>query len=420
MVKYKVTISIQRYVFMKDTLKVAILGFGVVGGGVAELLEKNAELLAKRLSKKIEIKYILDLRSFPDSPFADRITASFDDIINDGEIDVVAEAMGGSHPAYDFSKECLKRGISVVTSNKEVVANYGAELLELARENGARYLFEASVGGGIPCLRPFSVSFAVNNIRSVDGILNGTTNYILTEMTNNGTEFPKVLKRAQELGYAEKDPTDDVEGIDASRKIVILCALAFGMMARSSDVKCTGITKITPDILTAAAELGCKVKLVAHASKGDDKLYLKVEPTFVTRESLISSVDGVFNAVCVGSDDLDDVLLCGKGAGRYPTAAAVVADILEAGLRPTEQPDVHRIVNNTLPCAERGEFEGKWVLLFEASDDEIFSSLRPSCDVRLLPSLGLVSVVTEKMLRKDAEALAGEQKATLHGIFEYK
>lgn len=405
---------------MNKQLNVAILGFGVVGGGVAELIEKNSELLSGRLGRGINIKYILDLRSFPDSPFADRITASFDDIINDGEIDVVAEAMGGSHPAYEFSKECLKRGISVVTSNKEVVANYGPELLSLARENNARYLFEASVGGGIPCIRPFGVSFAVNEITSVDGILNGTTNYILSEMTQNGSEFSKVLRRAQELGYAEKDPTDDIEAIDASRKIVILCALAFGVMPKASDVQRTGITKITPEILTAAAELGCKVKLVAHASKKNGKLCLKVEPAFVSKNCLLNSVDGVFNAVSVTSDALDEVLLCGKGAGRYPTASAVVADVLEAGLRANEQLDVHVIEENTMPCASIDEFSGRWVLLFEGKDEETFSGLFADSKIKLIPSLGLVAVLTGEKLRGDVKKLAEAQGCACQGIFEYK
>lgn len=405
---------------MNKEINIAILGFGVVGGGVAELVEKNSSLLGKRLGRKINIKYILDLRSFPDSPFADRITASFDDIINDKDIDIVAEAMGGSHPAYEFSKECLSRGISVITSNKEVVANFGPELLKVARENGARYLFEASVGGGIPCLRPFGVSFAVNRITSVDGILNGTTNYILSEMTQNGSEFSKVLRRAQELGYAEKDPTDDIEAIDASRKIVILCALAFGVMPKASDVQRTGITKITPDILTAASELGCKVKLVAHASVDGEKLCLKVEPAFVSKKCLLSSVDGVFNAVSVTSDALDEVLLCGKGAGRYPTASAMVADILEAGLRKDEQLNVHEIRENDMPCASLDEFSGRWVVLFEGNEEESFAELFGDSKIKLIPSIGLVAVLTEEKLRGEVSRLVREQGAVCHGIFEYK
>ena len=358
---------------MKNTVNVAILGFGVVGGGVAELIVKNSALLEKRLGNKINVKRVLDLRTFPDSPFASIVTPSFDDIVNDKEISVVAECMGGSHPAYEFSKACLEAGKSVVTSNKEVVANYGPELLRIARANNVRYIFEAAVGGGIPCLRPFEVSLAVNNITEVNGILNGTTNYILTEMTENGTEFNEVLAEAQRLGYAEKDPTDDVEAIDASRKIVILCALAYGLMPKASDVSCKGITRITPDILTAAAALGCKIKLVAHASKRGEKLFLKVEPAFVTKECLLGSVDGVFNAVSVTSEALDDVMFCGKGAGRYPTASAVLADIFEAALRPTEQPDVHVIEYNTLPVAALSEFDGRWVAVFEGDGEEACS-----------------------------------------------
>lgn len=408
---------------MKKTLNVAILGFGVVGGGVAELIVKNSALLEKRLGRSVSVKRILDLRSFPDSPFSGCITPNFDDIVNDPEIDVVAECMGGSHPAYEFSKACLEAGKSVVTSNKEVVANFGPVLLALAREHGARYIFEAAVGGGIPCLRPFTVSLAVNNITSVDGILNGTTNYILTEMTDNGSAFSEVLAEAQRLGYAEKDPTDDIEGIDASRKIVILCALAYGYMPKASDVNCVGITKITPDILAAASELGCKIKLVAHASKRGERLFLKVEPAFVTKNCLLGSVDGVFNAVSVTSEALDEVMFCGKGAGRYPTASAVLSDIAEAGLRPTEQPDVHDMVYNTLPVASLSEFDGKWVAIFEGKSERELAENFPEANLTLMPSLGFVVAVTEHAIRGDVEAKVAAQEALgnkCHGVFELK
>lgn len=408
---------------MKNTVNVAILGFGVVGGGVAELIAKNSALLKKRLGGDICVKRVLDLRTFPDSPFASIVTPSFDDIVNDKEISVVAECMGGSHPAYEFSKACLESGKSVVTSNKEVVANYGPELLRIARENNVRYIFEAAVGGGIPCLRPFEVSLAVNNITEVNGILNGTTNYILTEMTENGSEFSEVLAEAQRLGYAEKDPTDDVEAIDASRKIVILCALAYGLMPKASDVCCKGITKITPDILSAAAELGCKIKLVAHASKRGEKLFLKVEPAFVTKECLLGSVDGVFNAVAVTSEALDDVMFCGKGAGRYPTASAVLADVFEAALRPTEQPDVHVMEYNSLPVASISEFDGRWVAVFEGDDEETFAKRFPEASIKHIPTLGFVLVITDVMNRGEFEALVSEQESDgnkCHGVFELK
>lgn len=407
---------------MKKTLSVAVLGFGVVGGGVAELIEKNSDLLSRRLGRNIRVSHILDLRSFPDSPFADRITPDINVILNDPDVEIVAEALGGDELPYKFSKACLAAGKSVVTSNKEVVAKHGAELLSLARENGVRYIFEASVGGGIPCLRPFSVSLAVNPIRSVDGILNGTTNFILTEMTENGSDFASVLSRAQELGYAEKDPTADVEGFDAARKIVILCAMAYGVMPTLSDVNLTGITKITPDLLSAADSLGCKIKLVAHASLENGTLYLSVAPAFVSRACPLYAVDGVFNAVCVDSEALDEVMLCGKGAGRYPTASAVVADILEAGLRPDEQPDVFNIENNEgkLPCAPLSDFCGRWVAVLEGKDPLEFSKFFPDCKLTLLPSLGFVTVLTDDVRRGDFEEAIARSGAVSHGVFAYK
>ncbi len=412
----------KRTYHMKKTLSVAILGFGVVGGGVAELIEKNSDLLSRRLGRDVRVSHILDLRTFPDSPFADRITSDINVILNDPEVEVVAEACGGADLPYKFSKACLMAGKSVVTSNKEVVAKYGAELLSIAREKGVRYLFEASVGGGIPCLRPFSVSLAVNPVRSVDGILNGTTNFILTEMTEHGADFSSVLRRAQELGYAEKDPTADVEGLDAARKIVILCAMAYGIMPSLSDVHTEGITSITPDLLSAADSLGCKIKLVAHASLDNGALYLNVSPAFVSRSCPLYAVDGVFNAVCVDSESLDEVMLCGKGAGRYPTASAVVADILEAGLRPSEQPDALNIVNNdgSLPCAPLSDFCGRWVAVLEGKDPLEFSEYFPDCELTLLPSLGFVAVLTGDVRRAEVEAAVARKGAVCHGIFAYK
>ncbi len=408
---------------MNKELNVAILGFGVVGGGVAELITKNSALLEKRLGKKVQLKAILDKRTFEGSPYADLVTPNIDDIVNDPEIDVVAECMGGAHPAYEFSKACLESGKSVVTSNKEVVATFGPVLLATAREKKVRYIFEAAVGGGIPCLRPFTLALAVNEIVSVDGILNGTTNYILSEMTENGARFEDVLADAQALGYAEKDPTDDVEGIDAARKIVILCALAYGVLPKVSDVNTKGISDITPDILEAAKTLGCKVKLVAHASKVGEKLFLRVEPAFVTKNCLLASVDGVFNAVSVTSESLDEVMFCGKGAGRYPTASAVVSDIAEVGLRPLEQPDVHDIVFNTLECASVREFVGRWVIVFEGKSEEEIAKHFPEAKLTLIPSLGFVVAVTDIAERGDVEDAVLMQETAgnkCHGIFSYR
>ncbi len=408
---------------MNKELNVAILGFGIVGGGVAELITKNEKLLEKRLGCKVKVAAILDKRTFEGSPYADLVTPEIEKIVSDPDIDIVAECMGGAHPAYEFSKACLESGKSVVTSNKEVVANFGPVLLATAREHKVRYIFEASVGGGIPCLRPFTLALSVNNIISVDGILNGTTNYILSEMTDNGAKFEDVLADAQALGYAEKDPTDDVEGVDAARKIVILTALAYGCLPKVSDVNKKGITKITPDIIAAAEKVGCKIKLVAHASKKNEKLFLSVEPSFVTKGCLLSAIDGVFNAVSVTSESLDEVMFSGKGAGRYPTAAAVLSDIAECALRPCEQPDVHDMEFNTLECADIREFRGRWAIIFEGKSESEIACHFPDAELTLIPSLGFVVAITDESLRGDVEDAVLMQETAgnrCHGIFALK
>ena len=263
---------------------------------------------------------------------------------------------------------------------------------------------------------------ASNNITEINGILNGTTNYILTKMTTEGVAFEDVLRDAQAKGYAERNPAADVEGLDAARKIVILCAMAYGVMPSLSDVHTEGITSITPDLLSAADSLGCKIKLVAHASLENGTLYLNVAPAFVSRTCPLYAVDGVFNAVCVDSEALDEVMLCGKGAGRYPTASAVLADILEAALRPSEQPDALSIVNNdsSLPCAPLSDFCGRWVAVLEGKDPLEFSEYVPDCELTLLPSLGFVAVLTGETSRADVEAAIARKGAVCHGIFAYK
>ena len=253
-------------------VNVAILGFGVVGSGAAEVLTDNRRVIEKNLGKTVAVKRILDLRDFPDSPFGTLVTHDFNDILNDPEISIVAEMMGGSHPAYDFTKACLEAGKSVVTSNKEVVANFGAELLELAAKNGVRYLFEASVGGGIPIIRPMVNDLASNEILSVNGILNGTTNYILTKMLDEGADYAEVLKDAQKKGYAEANPAADVEGLDAARKIVILAALSFGKLLNPNKIYCEGITKISSEDAETAKAFGCSVKLIGHTELVNGKV----------------------------------------------------------------------------------------------------------------------------------------------------
>lgn len=309
--------------------KIALLGFGVVGSGTAEVLTENKKIIEERLGSSYEIKYILDLRDFPDSPFGPLVVHEFDTILNDPEVTVVAEMMGGSHPAYDFTKACLLAGKNVVTSNKEVVATFGVELCELARANGVRYLFEASVGGGIPVIRPMINDLSSNRIRKINGILNGTTNYILTEMRDKGAAFADVLKDAQRLGYAEANPAADVDGIDAARKIVILAALASGKLADPKTIPTEGITAITLTDTQVAAAFGCSIKLIGHATVADGALCAFVSPRMVPSSNPLSHIDGVFNGILVDANMVGEVMFYGPGAGKLPTASAVVADIID-------------------------------------------------------------------------------------------
>lgn len=309
---------------------VAVIGYGVVGSGTVELFMKNRESISKKIGRDCDIKYILDLRDFPDSPFADRMTKSFDDILNDDEVEVVAEVVGGTTFAYDYTKRLLEKGKSVVTSNKALVAAKGAELLKIAREHNCNYLFEASVGGGIPIIRPLNKCLAGNEILQISGILNGTTNFILTKMIKDQMSFDDALKMAQKLGYAEQDPTADVEGEDACRKICILGSLAYGKHIYPEMVHCSGITKITLDDVEYAANAGYVIKLIGSVKKLEDgRLNAIVCPRLVPKSNLLASVDDVYNAISVTGDGVGDVLFYGQGAGKLPTASAVVGDIID-------------------------------------------------------------------------------------------
>jgi len=310
-------------------MQIAILGFGVVGSGTAEVLAENKKLITAHCGDEVSVKYILDLREFPDHPLGDRVVHDINVILNDPEVVLVAEMMGGSHPAYEFSAAALKAGKHVITSNKEVVANFGVELLALAREHHVCYLFEASVGGGIPIIRPMQTDLASNRILAVSGILNGTTNFILTKMKNEGAEFAEVLKEAQAKGYAEANPAADVEGLDAARKIVILAALAYGVLIDPKTIPTEGITKITGLHTATADKLGGAVKLIGHTEKIDGKIYAAVSPYFVPASNPISHVDDVFNGILVDTNMLGRALFYGAGAGKLPTASAVVADIID-------------------------------------------------------------------------------------------
>lgn len=312
-------------------ISVALLGFGVVGSGCAEVLTANKEKIEAHIGQEINIKYILDLREFPDSPFGHLVVHDFNTILNDPDVSVVAEMMGGSHPAYDFTKALLKAGKSVVTSNKEVVSTFGVELLTIAAENNARYLFEASVGGGIPIIRPLTNDLVANEILSIDGILNGTTNFILTKMRNEGSDFSEVLTEAQRLGYAEANPSADVDGVDAARKISILAALASGKLVDPKKVATEGIREVTPADMETARKLACTIKLIGHYETDENcKISVSVAPRFVPIASPLSTIDDVFNGILVKGNMLGDSLFYGRGAGKLPTASAVCADIIDA------------------------------------------------------------------------------------------
>lgn len=310
--------------------KVAILGIGTVGGGTAEILLKNRDLIARRAGREIELKYILCRRPRPEHPLADRLVQDFSVIENDPEIGVVAECMGGLAPAYDYIRRALTAGKSVVTSNKELVAEKGQELTALAREKGVNFLFEGSVGGGIPILRPISQCLAANDISAVCGILNGTTNYILTEMIQCGKTFEQALREAQQKGYAEQDPTADVEGIDAGRKTAILADLCFGKNVPPQAVRTAGITKISSADIDCARMLGYKIKLLGRAVRtGPNAAAAFVEPHLIPKNSHLANVDGVMNAVSVRGDAVGEAIFIGPGAGALPTGSAVAADIID-------------------------------------------------------------------------------------------
>ncbi len=312
--------------------KVAIMGYGTVGSGVYDIIKNNADRLSRNANgEEIELKHILDIRDFDDHPEKELFTKEFNDILNDGEVSVVAEVMGGLHPAYEFTKSLLEAGKSVVTSNKELVATYGTELLEIARGKNVNYLFEASVGGGIPIIRPMHQCLTANNILKIAGILNGTTNYILNQMIKNGKPFETALKDAQNKGFAERNPAADIEGHDACRKIAILASLASGKMVDYNDIDTEGITAVTLDDVKYADEMDAVVKLIGYAEfDKDGKVYSIVSPMVIKKDSPLSGVDGVMNAIMVTGDCVGDVMFYGAGAGKLPTASAVVADIVDA------------------------------------------------------------------------------------------
>ena len=310
-------------------VKVAVLGYGTVGSGIVEVIKTNQEMVNKKAGDEIDVKYILDLRDFPGDPYENLVVHDVEVILNDPEVLVIAEAMGGVEPAYTFTKRALSAGKSVCTSNKELVAKHGAELLELARANKCNYMFEASVGGGIPIIRPLNASLTPERVDGITGILNGTTNYILTKMEKEGSDFDTVLKEAQDKGYAERNPEADVEGYDACRKIAILSSLIYGKNVNFEHIYTEGITKITTNDFAYAKKAGYTIKLLAMSKEVDGKYFAMVTPCMINDQNPLYFVNDVFNGILVHGNTLGNTMYYGAGAGKLPTASAVVSDIID-------------------------------------------------------------------------------------------
>ena len=382
---------------------IAILGFGVVGGGVAKLVTDNAAELLKYTGKEIEVVRILDLRDFPDSPFASKVTHNFDDILNDERVDTVIEVMGGSHPAYEFTMAALSKKKNVISSNKEVVANFGDEFVSRAREMGVSYRFEAAVGGGIPVIAPMLSSVRQNKITEVRGILNGTTNYILTKMFTYGDSFESALADAQAKGYAERNPDADVLGIDASRKIAILSALGFDKLVNVNEIPTEGITGIRAADVKAAESIGHKIKLLGRcvAREGAEP-YIMVAPFLLPSDSPLSGVSGVYNAVEVIAEPLGNVMFYGQGAGAGATASAVVGDLIPIIAYDSYNPIVPGF--NKTDYSPKGAFAAfsskSYIALPEGCEDKVSEIFG---DVTRISAVGELAFITAEMSEAEIE-----------------
>lgn len=386
--------------------KVAILGFGVVGSGVAEVLKKNGPHIDEKVHAPVELKYILDVRDFPDSPFASLVIHDFSVIEQDPEVDIVVETIGGAKIAREFTMRALCAGKSVVTSNKELVAKHGSELMELAKEHNVSYLYEASVGGGIPIIRPLKQCLAANEITEICGILNGTTNYILTRMIRAGLSFDAALKEAQANGYAEADPTADVEGHDACRKICILASLAFGRHIYPEQVPTEGIGRVSLADVAYADSCGRKIKLLGRAIKEKDgKLRVFVAPHLVSGEDPLAGVEDVFNAITVRGNAIGDVMFYGRGAGKLPTASAVVADVMDVARNKDRAKYLDWGPGGENVVLPPEDVKSPWYVRAESSADALRGALG---EVTMLARPGApaeeVAVLTPAMTRKELES----------------
>lgn len=350
-------------------MKIAIMGYGTIGSGVAAVVEGNRESITKKVGEPLEVKYVLDLREFPGDPVQEKVVHDIDIIVNDPEVAIVVETMGGVEPACTFVKKALAAGKSVATSNKALVAKKGTELLELAKENHVSFLFEASVGGGIPIIRPLNQCLTADEIMEITGILNGTTNYMLTKMDKEGMTFDAVLKEAQDKGYAEKDPTADIEGYDACRKIAILSSLAYGSQVDFEDIYTEGITKITDTDFKYAAKMGTSIKLFGTSKRVGDKFYAMVAPVMIGSDHPLYSVNDVFNGILVEGNMVDKLMFYGRGAGSLPTASAVVADVIAAA-KNQGKTLVNSWSTRKLPLADKSSWARKFFVRVEGNRKE--------------------------------------------------
>ena len=394
------------------------MGYGTIGSGVAKVVETNAASIAAKVGEPLEVKYVLDLREFPGDPIQEKVVHDVDVIMNDPEVAIVVETMGGVEPACTFVKKALCAGKSVTTSNKALVAKKGTELLELAKEHHVSFLFEASVGGGIPIIRPLNQCLTADEIEEITGILNGTTNYMLTKMDKEGMTFDAVLKEAQDKGYAEKDPTADIEGFDACRKISILSSLAYGCQVDFEDVYTEGITKITDVDFNYARKMGTSIKLFGTSKRAGEKFYAMVAPMMIGPEHPLYAVNDVFNGILVEGNMVDKLMFYGRGAGSLPTASAVVADVIEMAKNPGRTL-VTSWSTRKLPLADKGSWERKFFVRVsgkkadrQAEVEKLFGAV----EYVELPGMDEFAFVTPVMSEAEYEKKAGQLEGVLHMI----
>lgn len=402
-------------------INIAVLGYGTVGSGVVEVINTNQDSINRRAGDEIRIKYVLDLRDFPGDPVQEVLVHDYETIVNDPEVDIVVEVMGGLEPAHTFVKRALEAGKSVATSNKALVAKFGPELMDIARNKNINFLFEASCGGGIPIIRALNQSLTADQIDEVTGILNGTTNYMLTKMDMEGSRFESVLKEAQEKGYAEADPTADVEGYDACRKIAILSSLAYGKFLNYEKIHTEGITRITPEDMEYARAMGMSIKLLATSRKlSEESYYAVVAPFLVGKNNPLYSVNDVYNGIFVHGNVLGDAMFYGSGAGKLPTASAVVADVVD------EAKHLHENMPNEwndqpLPLADPDQVSGRFFVRVQTTDLSLIRSVFGTIEQIQVPKAeGETGFVTAQMTLGQYKAKAAEIKAEILSMIRIK